>query len=660
MSKLHNDLANCIRFLSIDAVQKANSGHPGMPMGMADVASVLFKYYLRFNPKNPGWINRDRFILSAGHGSMLLYSLLYLTGYKKIRLDDIRNFRQLNSICAGHPEYEKDSGIETTTGPLGQGLSNSVGMVIAQEILKKKFGSDVINNKTYVIASDGDLMEGISHEAMSLAGHLNLKNLVVFFDNNKISIDGPTSLSVSDNYKKRFESYGWSFQEINGHNYKQIFNSIKKANKSKKPSIISCKTIIGFGSPNKSGKASSHGAPLGDEEIKLVRKKLKWKHEPFEIPDTIMNSWREIGDKGEKLEMEWNKVLEKKNTKIKDELARFIKGDLPLDLDRILKEEKLKFFQSKPKMATRQCSSSVINSLSSALPELIGGSADLSGSNNTKTESSKVITSKNFLGNYIHYGVREHAMAGVMNGIALYGGLIPFGGTFLIFSDYLKPAMRLSALMKLRVIYIFSHDSIGLGEDGPTHQPIEQLEHLRAIPNLNLFRPADINETLECWELALKSKNNPSAIALSRQKLPYVSEDNAGKNMCSKGAYILKKNSENVDLSLIASGSEVEIALEAQEKLKSLNINSKVISVPSYDLFQNQSEDYKKETLGENTFKISIEASSMTGWKSMVGETGVTIGMSTFGKSAPFKEIYKLFNLTSDEIVKIAKEKVKK
>ena len=654
------DLSNAIRFLSIDAVQKANSGHPGMPMGMADVATVLFKYYLRFNPKNPSWINRDRFILSAGHGSMLLYSLLYLTGYKKIKIQDIKNFRQLDSICAGHPEYEENSGIETTTGPLGQGLGNSVGMAIAQEILQKKFGNNIINNKTYVIASDGDLMEGISHESMSLAGHLNLKNLIVFFDNNKISIDGSTSLSVSDNYKKRFEGYGWSFQEINGHNYKQISNAIKKATRSKKPSIISCKTIIGFGSPNKSGKASSHGAPLGDDEIKLVRKKLGWKHEPFEIPDTIMNSWREIGDKGEKLEMEWNKVLEKKNTKIKDELARFIKGDLPLDLDRILKEEKLKFFQSKPKMATRQCSSSVINSLSSALPELIGGSADLSGSNNTKTESSKVITSKNFLGNYIHYGVREHAMAGVMNGIALYGGLIPFGGTFLIFSDYLKPAMRLSALMKLRVIYIFSHDSIGLGEDGPTHQPIEQLEHLRAIPNLNLFRPADINETLECWELALKSKNNPSAIALSRQKLPYVSEDNAGKNMCSKGAYILKKNSENVDLSLIASGSEVEIALEAQEKLKSLNINSKVISVPSYDLFQNQSEDYKKETLGENTFKISIEASSMTGWKSMVGETGVTIGMSTFGKSAPFKEIYKLFNLTSDEIVKIAKEKVKK
>jgi len=654
------DLSNAIRFLSIDAVQKANSGHPGMPMGMADVATVLFKYYLQFNPKNPSWINRDRFILSAGHGSMLLYSLLYLTGYKKIKLDDIKNFRQLNSICAGHPEYEKDSGIETTTGPLGQGLTNSVGMAIAQEVLKKKFGSDLINNKTYVVASDGDLMEGISHEAMSLAGHLNLKNLIVFFDNNKISIDGPTSLSVSDNYKKRFESYGWSFQEINGHNYKQIFNAIKKAAKSKKPSIISCKTIIGFGSPNKSGKASSHGSPLGDDEIKLVRKKLKWKHGPFEIPEELMDSWREIGGKGEKLEEKWNNILGKKNTKIKEEYERLIKGELPVDLDKILGDEKLKFFQTKPKMATRQCSSSVINSISDALPELIGGSADLSGSNNTKTEGSKVITSKNFSGNYIHYGVREHAMAGVMNGLALYGCLIPFGGTFLIFSDYLKPSMRLSALMKLRVIYIFSHDSIGLGEDGPTHQPIEQLEHLRSIPNLNVFRPADINETLECWEIALKSKSNPSAIALSRQKLPYVSEHSSGKNMCSKGAYVLKKTSDNADISLIASGSEVEIALEAQEKLKGLSINSKVISVPCYDLFQNQTENYKDEILGKDTLKISIEASSQSGWKSLVGKDGVTLGLSTFGKSAPYKDIYKLFNLTSDEIVKIAKAKVKK
>tara|TARA_B100000700_G_scaffold146977_1_gene163808 strand:- start:5421 stop:7403 length:1983 start_codon:yes stop_codon:yes gene_type:complete len=654
------DLSNAIRFLSIDAVQKANSGHPGMPMGMADVATVLFKYYLRFNPKNPSWVNRDRFILSAGHGSMLLYSLLYLTGYEKIKLEDIKNFRQLNSICAGHPEYEKDSGIETTTGPLGQGLTNSVGMAIAQEVLKKKLGSDLINNKTYVIASDGDLMEGVSHEAMSLAGHLNLKNLIVFFDNNKISIDGPTSLSVSDNYKKRFESYGWSFQEINGHNFKEIFNAIKKATKSKKPSIISCKTVIGFGSPNKSGKASSHGSPLGDDEIKLVRKRLKWKHEPFDIPEELIETWREIGSKGEKLEEQWNNILNKKNTKFKEEYDRLISGELPIELDKIFGDEKLKFFQTKPKMATRQCSSTVINSISNILPELIGGSADLSGSNNTKTENSKVITSRNFSGNYIHYGVREHAMAGIMNGLALYGCLIPFGGTFLIFSDYLKPSMRLSALMNLRVIYIFSHDSIGLGEDGPTHQPIEQLEHLRAIPNLNVFRPADINETLECWEIALKSKNNPSAIALSRQKLPYVSESNSGEIMCSKGAYVLKKTSNDAEVSLIASGSEIEIALEAQEKLKDINISSKVISVPCYDLFLNQTENYKNEVLGKDTFKISIEASSQSGWKHVVGKNGVTLGLSTFGKSAPYKDIYKLFNLTSDEIVKTVKAKVKK
>ncbi len=654
------DLSNAIRFLSIDAVQKANSGHPGMPMGMSDVATVLFKYYLRFNPKNPEWINRDRFILSAGHGSMLLYSLLYLTGYKKIKIEDIKNFRQLNSICAGHPEYEKGTGIETTTGPLGQGLANAVGMAISQEILKKRFGSDLINNKTYVIASDGDLMEGVSHESMSLAGHLNLKNLIVFFDNNKISIDGSTSLSVSDNYKKRFESYGWSFQEINGHNFKQIFNAIKKANKSKKHSIISCKTIIGFGSPNKSGKASSHGAPLGEEEIRLIRKKLKWNYEPFDIPIKTLESWREIGEKGEELEKKWKDALSRKNSKLKNEYDRLEKGDLPENLDDVLGDEKLKFFKEKPKMATRQCSASIINTISNIMPELIGGSADLSGSNNTKTEASKVINAKNFSGNYIHYGVREHAMAGVMNGMALYGGLIPFGGTFLIFSDYLKPSMRLSALMKLRVIYIFSHDSIGLGEDGPTHQPIEHLEHLRAIPNLNIFRPADINETIECWEIALKSKNNPSAIALSRQKLPYVSEHSSGESMCSKGAYVLKKTSENVDVSLIASGSEVEIALEAQEKLKNLNISSKVISVPCYDLFQNQTEHYKNDVLGKDTFKISIEASSQSGWKQIVGKDGVALGLSTFGKSAPYKDIYKLFNLTSDEIVKIVKKKFNK
>ena len=654
------DLSNAIRFLSIDAVQKANSGHPGMPMGMADVATVLFKYYLRFNPKNPKWINRDRFVLSAGHGSMLLYSLLYLTGYKKIKIEDIKNFRQVNSICAGHPEFEDNSGIETTTGPLGQGLGNSVGMAIAQEIFKKRFGSDLINNKTYVIASDGDLMEGISHEAMSLAGHLNLKNLIVFFDNNKISIDGPTSLSVSDNYKKRFEGYGWSFQEINGHNYKQISKAIEKANKSKKPTIISCKTIIGFGSPNKSGKASSHGAPLGEDEINLVRKKLGWKSKPFEIPDNILNAWREIGLKGDELEKKWKTNLENKSAKIKNEFERLIKGDLSLNFDKVIGDEKLKFFQTRPKMATRQCSSSVISAITDVLPELVGGSADLSGSNNTKTENSIVINAKNFSGNYIHYGVREHAMGAAMNGLALYGGLIPFGGTFLIFSDYLKPSLRLSAIMNLRVIYIFSHDSIGLGEDGPTHQPIEHLESLRSVPNLNVFRPADINETIECWEIALKSKTNPSAIALSRQKLPYVSEHKSGENRCSRGAYVLKGDMNKAKVSLIASGSEVEIALEAYEKLNNENIDTKVISVPCYDIFNKQKEDYKKEILGENTFKISIEASTESGWKKVVGKDGVTLGMSTYGKSGPYKEVYKLFNLTSDEVVKIVKENVHK
>ena len=450
-----NQLSNAIRFLSIDAVQKANSGHPGMPMGMSDVATVLFKYHLRFNPKNPNWINRDRFILSAGHGSMLLYSLLYLCGYESISIDDIKNFRQLNSICAGHPEYKKGTGIETTTGPLGQGLANAVGMAIAEEIYRKKFGSSVINNKTYVIASDGDLMEGISHESMSLAGHLKLKNLIVFFDNNKISIDGSTSLSVSDNYKKRFESYGWSFLEVNGHNEKLISKAITKASKSKRPTIISCKTIIGFGSPNKSGKSSSHGSPLGDEEISLVRKKLKWNNQPFEVPQEILNEWRKIGEKGEKLENEWREIINKKDPKIKNELNKVEEKLDLIGLEDLINQEKERHFESKPSLATRQCSMAAIEKISAFLPRLIGGSADLSGSNNTKTNNSKIINYKNFDGNYIHYGVREHGMAAVMNGLALYGGIIPFGGTFLIFSDYCKPSIRLSALMGLKVIYIF-------------------------------------------------------------------------------------------------------------------------------------------------------------------------------------------------------------
>ncbi len=655
-----NQLSNALRFLSVDAVQKANSGHPGMPMGMADVATVLFKYHLRFNPKNPDWINRDRFILSAGHGSMLLYSLLYLTGYDSISIDDIKNFRQLNSICAGHPEYKKGSGIETTTGPLGQGLGNAVGMAIAEEILKKRFGSNIINNKTYVIASDGDLMEGISHEVMSLAGHLKLKNLIVFFDNNKISIDGSTSLSVSDNYKKRFEGYGWSYLEINGHNEKQISKAITKASKSNKPTVISCKTIIGFGSPNKSGKASSHGSPLGEDEITLVRKKLSWKHDPFMIPENILDEWRKIGKKGENYEKKWNELINKKNPKIKKEIENIYINSSLENLDEFILKEKKKYSETKPNLATRQCSSKVIENITNILPQLIGGSADLSGSNNTKTANSNVINAKNFSGNYLHYGVREHGMAAIMNGLALYGGLIPYGGTFLIFSDYCKPSIRLSALMGLRVIYIFSHDSIGLGEDGPTHQPIEQLTGLRAIPNLNIFRPSDINETLECWEIALKSKNTPSVIVLSRQKLPYIEKDILSKNLCEKGAYTVKITSHDGDIVLVASGSELELALKVQENLKELKIDSKVVSMPCMELFEKQPIKYKKEIFEENSLVFTFEAGSVSSWQKYSGDRGYSFGIEQFGESAPYKKIYEHFNLTEEKICNLIQKHLRK
>ena len=659
MTVKFNHLSNAIRFLSIDAVQKANSGHPGMPMGMADVATVLFKYHLRFSPENPEWINRDRFILSAGHGSMLLYSLLYLTGYKSISIDDIKNFRQLNSICAGHPEYKKGSGIETTTGPLGQGLGNAVGMAIAEEILRKRLGKNILNNRTFVIASDGDLMEGISHESMSLAGHLKLKNLIVLFDNNKISIDGSTSLSVSDNFKKRFESYGWDFQEINGHNEKQIFKAISKASKSNKPSLISCKTVIGFGSPNKSGKSSSHGSPLGEDEIKLVRKKLKWSYEPFYIPENILSAWREIGKKGTEKEREWLKIFEKKDEKTKTHIKDiYFKSNL-INFDEKILEKKKEFSNTKPSMATRQCSSTTIESISKTLPQLIGGSADLSGSNNTKTSNSIVINSKNFDGNYIHYGVREHGMAAIMNGLALYSGLIPFGGTFLIFSDYCKPSIRLSALMKLRVIYIFSHDSIGLGEDGPTHQPIEQLAGLRAIPNLNVFRPADINETLECWQIALKTLDGPSAIALSRQKLPYISNNFSESNKCEKGAYVVNITSHDYKTILIASGSEVELALRVQESLLKNGINSKVVSMPCQELFEIQSNEYKKNVLDDDSLIVTIEAGETSNWKKYLKGNGISFGIDRFGESAPYKEIYNNLNLSEDKIVSEIQNKLR-
>jgi len=651
LSKQHRDLANSIRFLSIDSVQKANSGHPGMPMGMADVATVLFKDFLKFNPKNPNWLNRDRFVLSAGHGSMLLYSLLYLTGYKSISIEDIKNFRQLNSICAGHPEYHPGSGIETTTGPLGQGIANAVGFALAEEILKEKFGKNIFDHKTYVLAGDGCLMEGISHEALSLAGHLKLKNLTMLFDNNSISIDGPTNLTVSDNYKKRFQSYGWDYLDIDGHSEKQIFKALKKVQKAKKPTVISCKTKIGYGSPNKSGSASAHGSPLGEDEINLVRKKLKWKYKPFEVPKNILDVWKAIGDKGLKEEEKWKKYYNKK----KSAINKVFKNNF----ENIFEIEKKGLIKNQEAIATRKSSEKILNSLIKKSQNIIGGSADLAGSNNTKTKYHKIIKTNNFKGNYIHYGVREHAMCGIMNGIALHSELIPYGGTFLIFSDYCKPSIRLSAIMKQRVIYIMTHDSIGLGEDGPTHQPIEQLSSLRSIPNLNVFRPADTMETYECWQLALKNLNSPSVLALTRQKINQFRKELSNENLCSYGAYEVFRSNNDIQLTIMASGSEVSLALEISHKLATENIYSKVISVPCQEIFEQKSSDYKSKILKETNLNITIEAGSTDSWKKYIVNKGLNFGIEDFGRSAPYKDIYDFFGLTVESIIKKTKSLIK-
>jgi transketolase len=642
LNKQHNNLANCIRFLSIDAVQKANSGHPGMPMGMADVVTILFQKFLKFNPKNPNWLNRDRFILSAGHGSMLLYSLLYLTGYKSISLKDIKSFRQLNSICAGHPEYHPGSGIETTTGPLGQGIGNAVGMALAQSILDHKIGKKIFNHKTYVLAGDGCLMEGISHEAMSLAGHLKLKNLIMLFDNNSISIDGPTSLTVSDNFKKRFESYGWDYIDVNGHNPKEIFKALKKVQNAKRPTVISCRTKIGYGSPNKSGKASSHGSPLGSDEINLVRKKLQWHHKAFDIPKDLLSQWRKIGQQGSIEEKKWNKIYQKNRTQINKIFNQ--------NFSKEIKKEKLSATQDIKPLASRKASEKTLIALTLKENSLIGGSADLAGSNNTKTKTQKIIEPGKFDGNYIHYGVREHAMAAMMNGIALHSKFIPYGGTFLIFSDYCKPAIRLSALMEKQVIYVMTHDSIGLGEDGPTHQPIEQLSGLRSIPNLNILRPADRMETIECWEIALKNKKTPSVLSLTRQNLEPIRLKFSNTNKCSLGAYETQRSNKNINITILASGSEVNLAKKVSKNLAKDRIYSKVISVPSQEIFQKQSQGYKNKIMKETKYVFSIEAGRTDCWKKYIGKDGLSFGIDDFGKSAPYEDIYNHFGLSVKNI----------
>ena len=641
-----SQLANCIRFLSIDAVQKANSGHPGMPMGMADIATVLFRDHLKFDPADPKWIDRDRFILSNGHGSMLLYACLYLTGYKDINLDDIKNFRQLNSPTAGHPELGEFDGIETTTGPLSQGLANAVGFAMAEQKLSSTLGEDLINHYTYVFAGDGCLMEGLSHETCSLAGHLKLNKLIVFFDDNSISIDGPLSLSSSDNIKGRFLSYNWNVLSIDGHNQDEISKSIIEAKKSNMPTIICSKTKIGYGSPNKEAKSSSHGSPLGEEEVKLTRENLDWKYGDFIIPNELLNEWRNFYKRSSEIKLNWQN---KNNNFINSEkYNEFFKFELTKELKKEIVNFKKKYANDETKYATRKASEGSLGLLNTHIKNFIGGSADLTGSNNTKTKDMDTFDSKNYKGSYVYYGIREHGMAGIMNGLALHGGIRPYGGTFLVFSDYCRPSIRLSALMKLPVIYVMTHDSIGLGEDGPTHQPVEHLAALRAIPNLNVMRPCDIIETVEAWEVALETKG-PTIMALTRQGLPTIKRKFYSENLVNKGAYTIREF-KNYHASIFASGSEVEIAIEASKKLEKINVFVRVISFPCMELFEKQDINYKKSILGNKTC-FAVEAGVINGWEKYVQYDNF-IGLNSFGASGPYKEVYNYFGISVNNICK--------
>ncbi len=656
MTATHQEMANAIRVLSMDAVQAANSGHPGAPMGQADMATVLFTKFLKFDPKDHKWADRDRFVLSSGHGSMLIYSALYLTGYPGITMDDLRNFRQMGSKTAGHPEYGHVDGVEVTTGPLGQGIATAVGMALAERMLNAKYGDDLVDHYTYVIAGDGCLMEGVSHEAAGIAANMKLGKLIVLWDDNSITIDGSVSVSSSEDTLARFEAYGWDTSKCDGHNPDEIEAAISAARKTGKPSIIACKTIIGYGAPSKQGTSATHGAPLGADEIAATRKALGWSAGPFEIPENILDAWRKAGSRGAAERKTWLATLA-----TSDEREAFEARMSGIDqnaLEGAITAAKAEFAADMPVLATRQSSAKVLEKLYPAIPGLVGGSADLSGSNGTKTSAYDALTADNYGGNYIHYGVREFGMATTMNGMSLHGGITPLSGTFLVFADYSRPAIRLAALMGVQAIHVLTHDSIGLGEDGPTHQPVEHLASLRAMPNTLVFRPGDLMEMAETWECALKATTSPSCLALSRQGMPAYRSDAGGENLTAKGAYVLKEAEGTRDVTLIGTGTELSLAMEAAETLAGKGINAAVVSMPCFELFEQQDHAYRHSVLGDAP-RVAVEAAIRQGWDRWLAPHDAFIGMTSFGASAPAPELYKHFGITVDAVVEAAVKLVK-
>jgi transketolase len=649
-------MANAIRVLAMDGVEKAKSGHPGMPMGMADVATVLFSKFLKFDASRPDWADRDRFILSAGHGSMLIYALLHLTGYKAATKEELSNFRQWGSKTAGHPEYGHMPGVEVTTGPLGQGLATSVGFAMAERHLAAKYGEDLVDHRTWVIAGDGCLMEGVSQEAIALAGRYRLNKLTVLWDDNEITIDGKVSLSDATDQKARFKAAGWAVKAIDGHDMNAIKAALKWATRQDKPTLIACKTKIGKGAATMEGSHKTHGAALGAAEIAATRLGLAWDHEPFEMPQTIADAWAKVGRRGAKDRKKWEARLAASPQAA--DFTRAMKGDLPEGAFDALNAKIAELIETQPAQATRQSSGAALDQVFAAIPELVGGSADLTGSNNTFVKGTPILDAPNYEGRYVNWGIREFGMAAAMNGLALHGGIIPYGGTFMVFSDYSRPAIRLGALMGVRAIHILTHDSIGLGEDGPTHQPVEHLAALRAIPNLNVFRPADTVEAMECWQIALQSKTTPSAMALSRQKTPAVRTVAATENLSARGAYEIKAASGEARATLFGTGTELALALKAAETLEAEGVPTRVVSVPCFELFEQQDAAYRASVIGRGTVRVAVEAAIKQGWERFIGEDGAFIGMTGFGASAPAEVLYDKFGITADAVVAAVKARL--